>query len=114
LELDYEIALNIIAYASLGLGVDRWNRQRLRLPSDPVAAFSVLEASLRRAFPDIRDGFTWREAITRARSARPELDWTRLEKDVDAYERYRYGDGEAPPAMGGEFLQLLKAVRRLR
>jgi hypothetical protein len=113
LDLDYEIALNAFAYASLAIGLVQWRRQRLPPPADSVAAFGLLEVNLKRAYPDISEGFTWREAISRARNLKADIEWDNIEKDVEVYEAYRYGDGPAPPPPGNEFLRLLKALRRV-
>jgi hypothetical protein len=113
LNLDYEIALNVLVYASLVVGLVQWRRQRVLLPSDALEAYQLLEASLKRAFPDITEGFTWREAVSRARNAKPDLDWGKIERDVDVYEAYRYGGAPAPPAPGSEFITLLRALRRV-
>ena len=69
MSLEYEFALNAAAYFSLAAGLVQWRRQRLTLPVGSVAAFQLLERSLERAFPDIKEGFTWREAISRTRNA---------------------------------------------
>ena len=114
LAIDYGIALDAAAYASLAVGLVQWRRQRITLPVDSVAAFRQLETSLKRAFPDIDEGFTWREAMGRARTLKKDLEWDKIQGDVDAYEAYRYGGGPVPPAPGNEFLGLLKALRRAR
>ena len=103
-----------IAYASLAIGLIQWRGQRLPPPADSAAAFRLLETNLKRAFPDIKEGFTWREAISRARNLSADLEWDKIEQDVNVYEAYRYGDGPAPPAPGNEFLRLVKALRRAR
>ena len=113
MDLDYEVALNAFAYVSLAIGLVQWRRQRLTLPADPVAAFRLLEVNLKRAFPDISEGFTWREAISRARNLKADIEWDKIEKDVNGYEAYRYGDGPVPPTPGNEFLVLLKSLRRV-
>jgi hypothetical protein len=114
LDLDYEIALNTFAYASLAIGLIQWRRQALPLPADSVTAFGLLETNLRRAFPDINEGFTWREAISRARNLKADIEWDKIEQDLKVYEAYRYGDGPVPPSPGNEFLRLLKTLRRVR
>lgn len=114
MDLDYEVALNAFAYTSLAIGLVQWRRQRVPLPADSVAAFRLLEANLKRAFPDISEGFTWREAISRARNVEGDIEWDKIEKDVKVYEAYRYGDGPIPPTPGNEFLRLLKTLRRAR
>lgn len=114
MDLDYEIALNVLVYASLAVGLVQWRKQRVLLPSDAVQAFQLLETNLKRAFPDITEGFTWREAVSRARNAKPDLEWDKIEQDVNVYEAYRYGGAAAPPVPGNEFTTLLRALRRVR
>lgn len=56
-------------------------------------AFEYLEKRLRQAFPDLRDGFTWGEAMTRVRPLYEsrEEDWTLVNGILEKYQAYRYG-----------------------
>jgi hypothetical protein len=115
LELDYEILLNVIAYIALAAGLLTWRRQRiLPKPSNTEEAFGMLEKSLRHAFPDLRDGFTWREELSRAKRLKPDLGWDSIEKDVSAYEMYRYGQNPPPKEVGVEFLKLVRFLKGVR
>jgi hypothetical protein len=113
LNLDYVLALNAIAYTSAGAGALQLRKQRQTKPVDSLAAFQLFEVSLRRAFPDLKEGFTWREAVSRTRGLTTDLDWVKIGGDLDLYEAYRYGGDPLPPMPGIEFFRLLKALRRL-
>jgi hypothetical protein len=106
--------VNAVVYASLAAGLVQRRRHRLPPPADAVAAFQLLERYFKRAFPDISEGFTWREAISRARKVKTNLEWDKIQQDVSVYEAYRYGGGPAPPAPGDELLGLIRALRRVR
>lgn len=115
MELDYEILLNAAAYAALAAGILTWRRQRvLPKPGSPEEAFAMLERALRHAFPDLKEGLTWREQLSRAKSLDAELGWGSIEKDLDAYETYRYGKGSPPEMVGPEFLKLVRFLRGVR
>jgi hypothetical protein len=85
------IALNILVYVVLAIGIVR--NRRDRLPKNPTVedAFKYLELSLGRAFPDLPPGFTWKEAISKLKMLNLELDWVEIENTFKKYEDYRYG-----------------------
>ena len=75
----------------------------------------MLEASFRHAFPDIKDGFTLEEGIARARkSLKERVAWDEIERDLNEYEAYRYGNGPIPKTPGVEFLRLVKVLGSVR
>ncbi len=57
------------------------------------AAFVELMEALRKADPTLPRGFTWREALVRVRATGVRADWAGVDKDLSAYESYRYGGG---------------------
>lgn len=85
------IALNILVYIVLAIGIVR--NRRGRLPENPTVedAFKYLELSLTRAFPDLPPGFTWKEVISKLKMLNLELDWVEIENTFKKYEDYRYG-----------------------
>jgi len=104
--------VNAAAYASIAAGVIQGRRRRRTTgPADEDAAFSQLESALIRRFPDLPEGFTMREGLSRVRSLEPGLGWDGIERSLESYEAYRYGGGPAP---SGEQPDLTKLVRRLR
>lgn len=106
------IALNVAVYASIALGVVQSRRRRstTRL-ADTKTAFSQLESALTKRFPDLPEGFTMREGLSRARSLDPGLGWDQIEESLEGYEAYRYG-GDAAPS--GEQPELTRLIRELR
>jgi hypothetical protein len=63
-------------------------------------AFAFFENSYKQTFPEDQDGFTWREAVSKA--ARmvelKNMEWDKVQKSLRDYEIYRYsgksGGGE--------------------
>src|SRR2546426_3523683 len=94
------IPLDILIYLSLILGVFK-ARSREATPrvEDPVLAFALLEKSLQKAFPDLPEGFTLREALSLAERLRLKVDWGRVQLALERYEAFRYGGG-GPPGEG--------------
>ena len=80
-------------------------------PADAKAAFGLLEAALKKTFPGLPEGFTWREGMAEARRKRLDLNWEELDRELNDYEAYRYGSGLAPAASQPELLKLLKSLR---
>src|SRR2546425_8519804 len=100
------IPLDILIYLSLILGVFK-ARSREATPrvEDPVLAFALLEKSLQKAFPDLPEGFTLREALSLAERLRLKVDWGRVQLALERYEAFRYG-GATPSGEGhGEGLR---------
>lgn len=83
-----------------------------RTPRLVENSFEALGQILKETFPDLPDGFTLREGLVKAREARPELDWVEIDRELHAYEDYRYGGmpetGSSVPALSG----LISALRR--
>src|SRR2546427_6869051 len=88
------IPLDILIYLSLILGVFK-ARRGAATPrvEDPVLAFALLEKSLQKAFPDLPEGFTLREALSLAERLRLKVDWGRVQLALERYEAFRYGGG---------------------
>ncbi len=112
------------AYAVVGLGVvnialySAAAYQLLRGRGPPMTrtsgteAFVDFEEALRAADPSFPRGFTWREALSRAKALGVLVDWAGVERDVSAYEAYRYG-GLAPKSEYGGVESLAKELRRV-
>ena len=106
------IALNVAVYASIAIGVIQGRRRRrITSPAGKDAVFSQLESALVRRFPDLPEGFTMREGLSRVRPLEPGLGWDRIEESLEGYEAYRYGGDPAP---SGEQPELAKLIRKLR
>src|SRR5215470_8495458 len=59
--------------------------------SNTVEAFQLLELALKDRFPELPEGFTWRDAMSRLKPMNLDVDWGRLEIALNDYESYRYG-----------------------
>lgn len=88
------IPLDIILYIIL---IEGYLRQRriFRIPkvSSVDEAFAFFESSYKQTFPEEQDGFTWREAVTKAaRMAElKDVEWDKVQNSLREYEIYRYG-----------------------
>jgi hypothetical protein len=107
------VILNLAVYASLAAALLQWNRQRIPVPRDARTAFHLLEDALRRSFPDLPQGFTLREGLTRARQADPGLKWEDIDRSLAQYESFRFGDGSTPSLPIPEVMRLVRALRRM-
>ena len=106
------IPVNVVVYASIAVGVIQGRRRRATVrPAGADSTFIQLESALNKRFPDLPEGFTIREGLSRARSLEPDLGWDRIEKSLEGYEAYRYGGDLAP---SGEQPELVKLIRKLR
>jgi hypothetical protein len=75
-------------------------------------AFQLLEYWLRRAYPDLPEGFTWREALERAPKSDKRIDWQRLLSIIERYEAYRYGGSRLEDTDPGEVLRWAAVLAR--
>lgn len=106
------VILDAAVYASLVAALVQWRRQRVPAPRDARTAFRLLEDALGRSFPDLPQGFTLREGLTRARQADPDLRWEDIDRTLDQYESFRFGEGSSPALPVPEVMRLVKALRR--
>jgi hypothetical protein len=106
------IVLNVAAYGSLATGVMQARRQRSSSEIDAVGTFPLLAVSLRRAFPELPVGFTWREAVSLAKGLGLKLRWDEIDRALGEYEAYRYGGRPAPQQLQPEVMRLVGALRR--
>ena len=107
---DLLLGLNAAIYSSLVAALVFRHRAPVGANLDSVALFRLLESSLRRKFPDLPAGFTWREGISKAQSLQLSLDWGAIDAAVERYEAFRYGGAAREPAPA----EMLKLVRSLR
>lgn len=87
------IAVIIMEYAMIGVSLLR-GRTIIADDASMEQAFAILEASLKRFYPELPDGFTWREALSKIQSSSTRtqnLDWYEIEDTLKRYEAFRYG-----------------------
>ena len=107
------IPVNIAVYASIAVGLIQGRRRRASMqPSGIDMAFRQVESAVKERFPDMPEGFTMREALSRVRSLEPGLSWDQIEKSLEAYEAYRYGGAPYPSGERPELAELLRSLRR--
>jgi hypothetical protein len=103
----YSLAgLNVIVYGLFIFSMVR--RKFLSKPevSNTIEAFQLLEVAIRERFPELPDGFTWGDAISRLKQLNLDIDWTRLEIALNDYESYRYGGSRRSSTDPREVLRL--------
>ncbi len=108
------VALDAAAYVALAVGILSARRVPARRELSLAAAFGVLEGSLVQSFPDLSSGFTWREGLARARKLRLDVNWGRVEDELNRYEGFRYGGSDQPGPGAYEVTRLAALLRRGR
>jgi hypothetical protein len=110
MDLDSLLLLNAAAYGSLAVALAVWRARRGAMPADTRAAFGLLESALRHAFPDLPEGFTWREGLGMAKTKGLDIRWDEIDESLRRYEAYRYGQGPPLEPPRPEMLKLVKAL----
>ncbi len=100
------IGLNILAYSSLTFIVVRIRYFSKPEVSNTVEAFQLLESALKKRFPELPEGFTWGDAMSRLNQLNLDIDWNRLEIALNDYESYRYGGSQPRHTDPREVLRL--------
>lgn len=100
---------NALFYALLILGLFK-RRSSRPVVSNVAEAFALLETALKESLPDLHEGFTWREAISRVEGISPEVNWESLQNVLKGYEAFRYGGFELVYTDPGEVLRLASAL----
>ena len=108
------IAANVVAYVMIGVALMRKDQ---KLPKDVKLeqAFTILEKSIDRSYPDLQQGYTWKEVIAVLKSAKPkigEVDWTDLENTLKRYEAFRYGGVNYENVDAQSVLRLAQKLKR--
>jgi hypothetical protein len=88
------VVVDVVLYFMLFQGYQREKRM-FRIPkvSTPNEAFAFFERAYRQAFPQDKEGFTWGEAVRKARRLTElnDFQWDAVQKSLNQYEAYRYG-----------------------
>lgn len=110
-ETELLLAFNVVVYATLGFGLVRLRRKGRETPGSVEAAFRQIEAALERRFPDLPEGYTMREGLSRARTLDLDVRWDSIEAALDEYEGHRYGDLPISHPPGPELRKLANDLR---
>ncbi len=88
------LAIDALLFVGLIEGYSR-DKRFFKIPkvSAPTEAFAFFETSYKQLFPQERDGFTWQEAVKKAKGLTKisEYQWDRVQRSLEQYEAYRYG-----------------------
>ena len=101
--------MNAFVYTAAAVGYVRLRRSKISV-SDPAQLFVVLESVLRKAFPDLSAGFTWREAFRRLQTIGMKADWDQISTGLEQYEGWRYGGETRPANANPELVKLVNAL----
>lgn len=100
------IAANIVIYALFVFRVARTRLQSRATVSNVAEAFRILEGAMRKSFPDLPEGFTWKEAFSRVRRMNLDVNWGTVDAALENYEAYRYGGSRLSEIDPEEVLRL--------
>lgn len=100
------LAVNAVIYSLIALSIHR-ARRPLRA-TNLAEAFHVLDAALRRKFPDLPLGLTWEEALERIQAK--ESDDIDLRAALEVYEASRFGGVPSGQADYREVLRVAKTI----
>jgi hypothetical protein len=103
------VSIDVAIYAAALAGYFRMRQVAFR-PPNPERAFSLLEKSLQKAFPELPEGFTWREAMKKVEAANVDVDLTEVSKALIQYEAWRYGESMKPEEVNREVVRLAKRL----
>ena len=104
--------LNIVLYVMLIIGYIKSRKPSIPEVSNINEAFEILENSFRKSFSDLPNGFTWAEAISRAKALELKVNWKEVDNMVKKYEAYRYGDIDPGRVNPREILKLAVVLPR--
>ena len=110
-EIELLLFVNVAVYSSLIVGLTQRRRwSSMSGPADLATMFSQLELALKKRFPDLPEGFTIREGLSKVRSLGLDLSWDKIESALEGYEAHRYGDEPLPTATQPELRKLVKEL----
>ena len=74
-------------------------------------AFLLLESTLWRRYPELPDGLTLREALSRIEELGIEVDWQEMYSLLKQYESYKYGDIKLNNSPLAEIIKLIAIIK---
>jgi hypothetical protein len=107
------VTLDVAIYGAGVAGLLRRRRAESH-PRDSERAFSQLERSLGKAFPELPSGYTWREALQKVEGLDLDVDWTEVAKALKQYEDWKYGSMVKPDEVNPEVVRLARELSRRR
>lgn len=111
-EIELLLVVNAAVYLSLTAGLIQRRRWSSMIgQEDLTAMFGQLELALKKRFPDLPEGFTIREGISRVRTLGLDLRWDRIESALEGYEAHRYGEEPLPSTAQPELMKLVRELR---
>jgi hypothetical protein len=114
-EIDYAlIALIVLEYALLPISLVR-SKSKFPENLSLEEAFETLESTIKRKYPELHEGFTWKEAMAKIKSSSQgyrKLDWSEIESTLKKYEEFRYGGLNYPQVNIRSVLKLSRVLER--
>lgn len=113
--LDYALIAVILAECAVAAML------LLRKEPDPPAnvsleeAFHTLELSIKQSYPNLLDGYTWKEALIKINADHPyqrKIKWAEVEDTLKKYEAFRYGGITFQKSDSRPILRLSRLLRR--
>ena len=80
------VIVNVLVYLLAIIGIIRARIRSAAQVKSIEDAFGVLERALKASYPDLPEGFTWSEVVTRLKSSKRGLDWREIEQTLRKYE----------------------------
>ena len=78
-------------------------------------AFNVLDISIKQSYPDLPQGYTWKEILNRIKidhQYQSKTDWFDVEDTLKRYESFRYGGIQFENEDSRPILRLARMLKR--
>lgn len=78
-------------------------------------AFNALDLSIKQSYPDLPQGYTWKEILIRIKTDyqhQQKTDWTDVEDTLKRYESFRYGGVQFENEDSRPILRLARMLKR--
>jgi hypothetical protein len=103
------LSIDVAIYVAALAGYVRMRQVAFR-PPNPEKAFSLLEKALQKAFPDLPEGFTWREAMKKVETISLDVDLVEVGRALRQYEAWRYGESVKPEEINAQVVRLARLL----
>ncbi len=113
--LDY--ALAALIFAECVVAAFLLLRKESDLPANISLeeAFNTLDLSLKQSYPDLPQGYTWKETLIRIKTNyrnQRNIDWSDVENTLKRYEAFRYGGVRFENEDSRPILRLARMIKR--